>query len=437
MKFNKLTSALVALGVLSLAALAQANTTNTVYFTGSTAARSVIYNAAKASGQIFTNAATVIGGVDSSSSGKIVYQGNLSDGSTLILNCSWTGSEAGIAAVAGQSLTQSANGGTYGIPGVPASYLTAPYSTASTASATHASDLAMADSSQTVSLTSKTSYPLAEYGIVGIVPFTTMKGYMATPTPAWSNIVNVTTAVINQNMAGPLAANIYTGNTNDAGENVVVCGRNLGSGTRVNSMLSFQQPVTATVDQFAFGYYPTATPGVLTFGAATTGGTNYTAAANALLEVGNDGFDSGGNVKQSLQTDGTGAGALILGYLGIADAAGAGVAPTSGVGGGAATYLPFNGVYESDSAVINGTYTYWGQEHLYGTVGQSTSSAAGVAAAAIKSGIVAQLISSNSGKKTGAVGPTYTAQSAVIPTILMQVKRSTDGGFPAQATYGY
>ncbi len=101
------------------------------------------------------------------------------------------------------------------------------------------------------------------------------------------------------------------------------------------------------------------------------------------------------------------------------------------MGGGNATYLPFNGVYESDSGVVNGSYSYWGQEHLLGVPGQSSTSTAGVVATAIVNGL---LVNENaSGIQTGNV--LTHAQTGVLAKSLMQVKRSTDVGFPVVGTY--
>src|SRR5271155_4878879 len=107
MKVNKLTSALVALGVVSMASAYPANPV--VYLTGSTAARANIFNAMTATGQVFDSgtAGTVISAAPNNSNGAnlIVYTGTI-DGNAVDIDCSFTGSEAGIAAVAGQSLKQ-------------------------------------------------------------------------------------------------------------------------------------------------------------------------------------------------------------------------------------------------------------------------------------------------------------------------------------------
>jgi hypothetical protein len=439
MKNNKITSALVALGLVSLASAANANTV--IYLTGSTAARAIIYSACTTSGEVFTGAGTVVSANNSSGASQIVFEGSISGISgTVDIDASYTGSEAGIAAVAGQNdttetaLGQNVNGGTYNLPGIPPSFLTqaSGWTTASTlpiAGGVSVPDLTMADTSQAVSLTPTTVEALHSFGIVGVVPFTFMKGYEKTPDSTWTNVVNVATPVFSSFVGTANTANYFTGNTNDVNDSVVIVGRNKGSGTRVNALLSAgEYPVGTSVDQWAYASYP-AGSGTLTFSGSY-------AAGQALNEVGNDGFDSGGGVQSVMNVDSTGQGAVLVGYLGISDAAHAEADNNTGPGGsgsatgsGDASYLTFNGVWESDAAVENGAYTFWGSEHLYGVASPSpTDTTVGTKLA---SGIAANLVANRDGLAPGAVGPTYSAQSILIPTSLMNVTRGgLDNGYP-------
>jgi len=45
-------------------------------------------------------------------------------------------------------------------------------------------------------------------------------------------------------------------------------------------------------------------------------------------------------------------------------------------------------------------------------------------------GLPAYLLASGAGTAAGAVGPVYTAQSALIPESLVVVSKGSDGGFP-------
>ncbi len=438
MKINKFTSALVAMGIISMASAAYA-ANPVIYLTGSTAARTTIGNAMLATGQIFDagTAGTIVSPApnNSASGSLVVYEGKI-NGTTVDIDCSWTGSEAGIAAVAGQSLTQVINGVTYSLPGVPPSFLVSPsWNTTNTLSGNP--DLSMADTSQAVSQTPESTFPLTDYGIVGIVSFTFMKGYEATPDQAWNDLVNVTTGEANQNLTvgDNYNADNYTGVAADAADGVAICGRNKGSGTRANALLNLQYGINSTVTQYAYDAdYPTATPGVLTFGDTATGGPNF-AAGQPLVDVLNDGYDSGGSVGETMQVDGTGSGSVLVGYLGISDAKNANTAGHYVAGkGGAATYLSYNGVYESDAGIINGSYSYWGQEHLLGQIGQSKTGQAGQVATAIVNGIAANLTATAAGTATGDVR-TNPSQSAIIPVASMLVHRTSDSGFPIQGGF--
>jgi len=180
-----ITSALVAAGLISAASAYGATT---VYVTGSTAFRGAFFTAATTAGDIFDNSHVGFpkilsgAGFNTASANQIVYDGWINVGGVeteYILNCNFTGSEAGIAAVAGitqnnVNVPANYNGGGNPafspalLPGAPVQFLTAPGYTAITTAVTP--DLSMADTSQAVSLT--TSETLTDFGIVGIVPFT-------------------------------------------------------------------------------------------------------------------------------------------------------------------------------------------------------------------------------------------------------------------------
>ena len=113
MKINKFTSALIALGVVSLASAAQANTV--IYLTGSTAARSLVAAALDTPGAVFTGAVSVLPSGTTTGANQVVFEGNITGLGTVDIDCSWSGSEAGIANVAGSSITQNVNGGTYAL----------------------------------------------------------------------------------------------------------------------------------------------------------------------------------------------------------------------------------------------------------------------------------------------------------------------------------
>jgi hypothetical protein len=355
------------------------------------------------------------------------------------LDAYFTGAEAAVADVAGNPLTQklqnpnfgpNANG-TFPVPGTPGTFLnpntgfTTTNALSAITGAPSLPDLALDDTSQAVSLTSKTQFPLIDYGALAVVPFGFLKGYEKTPDAAWNHLSNVTTAEINQIYNGPHSASFLTGVASDSSDQAVLTGRNLSSGTRVNALLTAQYGVTTTVDQWAYDVNYNS-PGVL------AAGTSY-GSPGALIEIGNDGFNTAGPAAAQLNFDGTGQGALLIEPLAVPDAVSA-TQPSSSItsaGGGPATYLSYNGVYESDSGVITGTYPFWGNEHLFGSVNQSPSGIQGETGLAIANGVKSFILTNGSGTATGAVGPTYTPQSSVIPESFLQVSRTGDGGFPS------
>jgi hypothetical protein len=435
MKITKLTSALIGFGILSAASVVQA-ANPVVYLAGASALRSTLFTVATSAGNSLFDggvAGTVVSPApnNTSTSTFIVLEGPV-NGTTTDISLFWTGAEAGVADVAGNTLTQTLDSslpggsGTFPVPGVPGTYLTqasgwtttAPLSAIPGAPAT--ADLGLDDTSQAVSLTPKSLFNLKDYGALAVVPFSFLKGYQKTPDTAWNDVKNVTTAQISQVYGGPTPANYFTGVLADQSDQVVITGRNLSSGTRVNALLTSQYGVTTPVDDWAYDVNYN-TPGVL------AAGTSY-ASPGALIEIGNDGFNSSGTAAAQLNFDGTGTANILIEPLAVPDAASAFTSPPAG--GGSATYLTYNGVYESDSAVENGSYTFWGYEHLFGTVGQSPSSTAGLVGQGIANSIKSYVLA-HYGTAAGAVGPTYTAQSPLIPLSLLQVSRSGDGGFPA------
>ena len=129
--------------------------------------------------------------------------------------------------------------------------------------------------------------------------------------------------------------------------------------------------------------------------------------------------------------DANGSSIVPVGYLGIPDALNAAVASS---GGGDAVYLKFNGVYESDSAIENGLYDYWGYEHILGAHGQAAGSTQGLTAAAIKAGLASWMTATSAG--TAANDISTTVQSGLLPLSLMNVERgasqNVDSGTPSQ-----
>ena len=333
----------------------------------------------------------------------------------------------------------------------------------------------MADTSQAVSQTPTSVYKCSDYGVVGVVPFTFVKGYQSAPDNAWNHLVNVPVNAYNQDLGAGIFfnANNFTGTAADSSDGVVIRGRNIGSGTRANALLAGSYPIKQGVEQFAYNVtYAAETKagggsadsalGVLRFvdhawagDAAAAGAPYFALPNNTLYDVGNDGFDGGSGVQKDMNIDGSGQLTIMIGYLGISDGKNA-INPVGLTGGvfpanaGAGVPLKFNGVYESDNNVEQGIYPFWGEEHILGVHnGYNTGTSPDKAGQKLVSGIAAYLGTSNSNATGHDFGPAVTAgnqtgdittnpeQSVLIPKSLMQVSRSGDTGYPVQGNTSF
>lgn len=389
MKKLLMASALLA-GIIS-----QASAVNYVYITGSTAFRSAAFGSLSTSGAggVWDAAPDIVtyGKSSPPASGAtwMLFHGNIGGVETYV-DCLWNGSEAGIADVASATPSQTLDDGGP-LQNVPDYFLVPdmtinpapgsasnPSSTQTNSTPTRA-DLCFADTSQAVSLTKTPALtPIGSAsGIVGIVPFTWIKNQQNFPAPSWwSNLVNVTHEQLTFQLALPQVVAFFTGNTNDSTNFVYTVGRNKGSGTRVNTLADVGYGIGVGVQQYSINGFPTVnTAGTLTLADM---------ASWATPALGDEGYESGGDVSKGMSvvgsatqtdpinTDSTGAsitGWMAIAYLGIGDATANGNGPT-------VNWLSLNGVMESNGAVENGTYSFWGHEHLYGQPGISVTSAA-------------------------------------------------------------
>lgn len=380
MNINKYTSALIALGIVSAASVAMADSTvviggvtyKEIFFTGSTAARANVYDAATAaSGGVFTAAPTLVPSTATNATGNYDAYGTI--GTTPVCICfDFTGSEAGLYALEHQSagytysVANSAFTGTETLPGTPNP--TAFVNPNGGANFSAQADIAMSDSSQAVSLSASLG-ALKDWGLVGAIPFEWLKGYNSNPTlggtdTSYTHLTNLTDPQANVLLtAGNQIADYFTGNTADQ-DSVFAVGRNVGSGTHVNTMLDTQHGLgVGNFDQWALANVNYSSTG----NALTFVGTNATTLttvteAGGIIDLGADGFDSGSGVSGTLIYDENGAQyqgfqIILLGYAGISDAKNA-------IAGGSVA-LTLNGVAANDEAIEYGEYSYWGHEHMY------------------------------------------------------------------------
>lgn len=380
---TKISAALLALGLVG-----SASADNVVYLTGSSAFRGNVYNvlssgAGPGAGGVFDSAPQIATRKGTSASGAnyMLFHGNIG-GTATYINCVWSGSEAGIASACNTSLpNQDRDGNTIPLAGSPAQWLKADGTVAYTIdtlntsptageleASSHGADLAQADTSQAVSLTpyvAATSTALKDYGKQGVVTFTWVKNKNTTPAADWTALSNITLPQVHRLLEqGFQPAAFFTGSS--ANTNLVyLVGRNKGSGTRANTLVDHNYGTTTKpVQQFSIG-------GGVNPGDTTTG--------LVLQYENNNGYESGGGVAAALGIDGSCQQAdpyssvligvqnpywLAVGYLGIGDATKNGLTVAN-------NWLTLDGVLESNGAIIEGKYYFWGYEHLFGKAGIS------------------------------------------------------------------
>ena len=455
MKTNKLiTAALLSLGLISSASASGTfGNTNVVYITGSTAFRPNLFAAlttVPASGtSVFDNGTTVSavvagGGAANNSSSQYNVTGVIGT-QPYIISVSLTGSEAGLAALQGSTITYSvpANAELTGGPtatknvtlaGTPQPTFLAPG--ANTATVVTAPDLSFADTSFAVSLSSSGTF--TDYGIVGVIPFTWAKGVDTGADSSWSDLVNVSQPQLLNILTTAPKASVFTGAAADT-DKVYLIGRNKGSGTRVNMECDLFATIANSITQYAPNNSSYASGGnILTVGTVTPFTINSIAKNNTgvhLVSVGNDGFDAGSGVKATLNYDISGLTFVTLGYLGLSDAGGL-THPTLATPTGTGQWLTLDGVAENDGNVITGAYSFWGHEHFYGAASLSTA-ASNVGGLLAGSTVNQQLIgfSANGALEVnGALGGTVaTANSTAIDGALMHADKPSGGdlGYPS------
>jgi len=413
-----ITCALLAAGLIS-----QASADQVVYVTGSTAFRGTAYTAFTTPGLIFDGAVTEAerGGSSQSGANYMIFHGNI-NGVPTYIDCAWSGSNAGIASVCNVAVD---NDGIplFGAPetwckadGSVTGFVTAQPTSTELESGSHQGDLAFSDTSQASSLpptqfVANTSTALKDYGVLGIVCFTWLKNNNAASAAgasktAWNNLVNISTYQA-QNLisGGAVTADFLTGQAGDVGTMVYLVGRNKGSGTRANALDDTQYGVNTSVNQFSIGGNLTGTPdGTLT-----------------LDTCGDNGYESGGAVTTALGVPGStsqtdpffgGPGWIAVGYASTSDAQKNGVTT--------ANWITYNGVMSSDGTIENGTFSYWGHEHLYGR-----SNVAGTAADTVGGKIAAGVQS-----QLSTVGGTAANHDAGIGVGFMNCVKSTDFSTP-------
>lgn len=319
-QINRTAKALLGV-VATLATMLAAQAQVEITLTGSTAFRADVYRAIRTmfDAGFLENAASFPAGggppataSNPTNAGLVTWTGTMTPlfgASAVTVRASWSGSVAGIRTVA-QNLTVA-------------------YLSSSTSGNTNTvnlnADFAFADNSQGNTLFTT---PTLSDTIFGVVPFTWAKSPGA---PA--ALDNISTMLAQGILPGgnfPLWQ--FSTNLPVDASLVYSINRDTGSGTRV-----------VTFAESGYGVFTPST------------GSKLVNTANCALGFTTDtvGFSSGGNVVGQLNASTC---LPAIGYLGINDAL--------TVTGQPASWLKWNGVPYSKTAIQNGQYTFWGYEHI-------------------------------------------------------------------------
>jgi hypothetical protein len=428
---TQITAALLALGIAS-----QAGADPVIYLTGSSAFRSTVEltlaNNTGANGNLFDSGSVTYVTYGNSSAGSanyMVFHGTINS-QPVYIDCAWSGSEAGIASVCDTNLDNTdRNGDTIPLNGSPEAWLDVTKVTLSDNSWStnpptslmenggvpdHGADLAQADTSQAVSWTpavNGTTTDIKDYGVEGMVTFTWSRNVQTTSTHEWLDCSNATLPELNVLLAsGYVPASLISGNPADDDMAVYCVGRNRGSGTRMNTLADTVFGTHNTVNQYSIGL-----------------GVEEPANGELLLtKEGNDGYESGGGVGTALSIPGscqqpdpinTGlTGWFALGYSSPSDLLSHGVNTNN--------WVALDGVMESNGAIENGSYPFWGHEHLYGRYQIQNDTFANSVGTNLFNAVKQTLVSQNYGVDPGGHDPG-------IPVSLMNVKKTSDTAFPS------
>jgi hypothetical protein len=458
---TKISAALLAVGLASQAWAADP----VVYLTGSSAFRSTVYQSLSDNngdaGAVFQAGTLTFGTWGNSSAGSanyMVFHGALASGPDagqyVYVNCAWSGSEAGIASACQTTLQNTLRDGTVvNLAGSPETWVDAATATLAAAPAgnvqtgnpgpngtiqngaqleasSHGGDLAQADTSQLVSWTpavSGTVTDLKDYGSEGAVTFTISRNVNPNPDQSWLDCSNITLPQLNVLTASGFAPAWFISGNPDDTNYVYLVGRNLGSGTRMNYLSDSTYGSHRTVDQHSIGY------GI----DPRDNGGSQSPTTLILIDEKNNGYESGGGVAKALADTGdsttqgscqqadpihTGiTGWFALGYLSPSDALSAGNNGGQGLYPNTNNWVTVDGVPSNNNNIENGSYWYWGHEHLYGKY-----QIGGIQDAV--GNVLFNAVSAELGLLNLGVDPN--GHDAAIPYSLMFVTKGSDVAFP-------
>lgn len=329
------TKVILLIGAVTLGAASLAPATQYVYVTGSTAARNAFFNSVTNGTTVFDSAPTFItqGNADPSKATFMNFHANLS-GVDTIMKCHWSGSEGGIADIAGSGTQtflddSAANSLSSATPG--------PFISSSI-------DLAMADNDKAFSRNPGAAITGTK---VCVIPFKWEKELGSA-----AALTNVTDQAVRQALIGGGTLALFTGNAGDNTNYVYVSGRDNQSGTRVNEYGDTGFGIFSAPSQLEVNSNGSMKD---EGGGVYLGDFGYSSGGSLASQLG---FDLGQATAVDVSPNGTGVEKYsVIALLGISDAASA-----EGVG---AVPLAYNGVIYSEAAVKEGRWNAWGNEFLY------------------------------------------------------------------------
>jgi hypothetical protein len=395
----KINSSILA-AALGLASVSLASATQTVFITGSTAARDAIYNTLISGTDGGFDAVPEFVGYGSTTPGNCSFMAfsNTISGTPTIVYAHWSGSEAGINDVS-QGASQEKFMNAPGTGGIPAFTSTPNGITGSPANSDQQSafaDFAQADNDLPYSKIPN-STGVSSYDSL-VIPFVFVKTTNSiTDSTAFTDVTSDNFKAL---AGGGDKLALFTGNSADVHNYVFLAGRDDNSGTRVNAFGDTGWGIKKAPKQIELG----ANGAMVNFGTALA--PVYTTA---------EGQSSGGTLATSL-TNTTSAvdaihsltGFIAVAYLGLSDDATAEAAPYNAV------RLSYNGVPYSFANVENGTYAFWGYEF---TVETAANFGSGNAADTVASAVINNVENHTAGFE--------------IPDASMNATRSGPTGSPA------
>ncbi len=289
------------------------------------------------------------------SANQATFRGTVG-GKSVMVQCSWSGAMEGVRVVADTTNPLVSNFLTEASLAADTTAGDAGHANIATSGNVESAvaDVAMGDSFQVETGYNRApAYAKLVETPVGVIPFVWVKGKSndAVKQAALNSVTNISALQAQAILSGFAPLSLFTKSQADAFTYVAVCGRDYGSGTRLDTFLEsgFGR------DNPPLQYTYTVTSGVIT----------------ALTENADPlgGYSSGSNLRTAVGTPTAADLDVVFSYMGISDASavsGMTFDNVTGTFGGTAAgqVLSYNGVPYSHDAVRNGAYPFWNYQVL-------------------------------------------------------------------------